>query len=132
SGAARLSGYFRKSSPPHTSRLAVAAAAGERVGNLLERDLPDEFTVAHDLTVLKNGRTSANIDHLVSGPTGVVVVDTKSWAGGTMLRADGTLSDIAKYNSGDSDTADIRAELRNKSVKTLPYIRGPDISVCGA
>src|SRR5699024_4722900 len=76
SGYAGLSGYFGKNFPHNISRLAVGAAAEERVGNLLERDLPDEFTVAHDLTVLKNGRTSANIDHLVSGPTGVVVVDT--------------------------------------------------------
>lgn len=132
SGYAGLSGYFGKNFPHNISRLAVGAAAEERVGLLLERELPDEFTVAHDLTVLKNGRTSANIDHLVSGPTGVVVVDTKSWAGGTMLRADGTLSDIAKYNSGDSDTAEIRAELRNRAVETLLYIRGQITSARGA
>jgi hypothetical protein len=52
-------------------------AAGEiQVGHLLT-NLPDEFCVINDLST-PNG----NIDHVVVGPTGVFVLDTKAWRGG--------------------------------------------------
>lgn len=35
--------------------------------------------VIHDVELLKNGRTSANIDHLGVGPKGIVLIDTKVW-----------------------------------------------------
>lgn len=51
-------------------------AAGEiQVGNLLT-NLPNEFCVINDLST-PNG----NIDHVVVGPTGVFVLDTKAWRG---------------------------------------------------
>jgi hypothetical protein len=51
-------------------------AAGEiHVGNILT-DFPDEFFVINDLTT-----PSGNLDHVVVGPTGVFVLDTKNWRG---------------------------------------------------
>lgn len=52
---------------------------GERVvGELLETDLPDKFLVFNDLHF---PGLKANIDHIVIGPTGVFVLDTKNWRG---------------------------------------------------
>ena len=54
----------------------LRGAAGEnQVGNLLTK-LPDGFCVINDLST-PNG----NIDHVVVGPTGVFVLDTKAWRG---------------------------------------------------
>jgi hypothetical protein len=51
-------------------------AAGEiLVGNILA-DFPDDFCVINDLTT-----PSGNLDHVVIGPTGVFVLDTKNWRG---------------------------------------------------
>jgi hypothetical protein len=60
----------------------LRGAAGEiQVGNLLTK-LPDGFCVINDLST-PNG----NIDHVVVGPTGVFVLDTKAWRG--VVTADG-------------------------------------------
>lgn len=60
---------------------------GERViGELLESDLSDKFHVFNDLHF--PGRR-ANIDHIVVGPTGVFVLDTKNWRGVVEWDADG-------------------------------------------
>jgi hypothetical protein len=51
-------------------------AAGEiHVGNILA-DFPDDFCIVNDLTT-----PFGNLDHVVVGPTGVFVLDTKSWRG---------------------------------------------------
>lgn len=47
--------------------------------------LPDTYTVFHDIACIKpDGRTSANIDHLVIGPSSAIAIDTKIW--GTPLQ----------------------------------------------
>ena len=54
-------------------------AQGERViADVLESELPDEFHVFNDVRL--PGRT-ANIDHLVVGPSGVFVLNTKNSRG---------------------------------------------------
>lgn len=59
-------------------------AAGEvAVGRYLE-SLPEGFEVAHDIEIVKNGTVRANIDHLVAGPAGIWVVDSKHWQGFTV------------------------------------------------
>ena len=74
---------------------------GERVvGELLETDLPDKFHVFNDrhFPGLK-----ANIDHIVIGPTGVFVLDTKNWRGvvewdedGKKILLNGEEQDVAR------------------------------------
>ncbi|MGE0308178.1 MAG: NERD domain-containing protein [Acidimicrobiia bacterium] len=49
--------------------------------------LPPGFVALHDLRV---PRHKANIDHVVIGPTGVWVIDTKTWAG-RLTQGSGTL-----------------------------------------
>ena len=49
------------------------------VGQTLERDLrPLGYDVFHDVVIKKPGRTF-NLDHVLIGPNGVYVVETKAW-----------------------------------------------------
>jgi hypothetical protein len=79
---------------------ADAFAAGGRgetlTGQVLDRLTARRFVVLHDRHW--PGTRRSNIDHLVVGPSGVFVVDTKSWAGtvavgGGMLSCDGEARD---------------------------------------
>lgn len=62
-------------------------AAGERTTAERLALLPSEFVVMHDLHV---PGSRANVDHLVIGPTGVFVVDSKAHSG-TFREGSGTL-----------------------------------------
>lgn len=64
---------------------------GERhVGALLDGLTGAGWVVLHDLHW--PGRPLANLDHVVVGPGGVVVVDAKNWAAAVVVRPDGVLS----------------------------------------
>jgi hypothetical protein len=74
--------------PSEQARTWQRGAQGERrTARLLDRLTRDGFVVFHDLAV--PGNTSANVDHLVIGPTGVFVIDSKQWTGSVHQSADG-------------------------------------------
>ena len=51
---------------------------GERLVTELLEQLPDDYYLVNDLAIEGSG---GNIDHVVVGPCGVVVIETKRWAG---------------------------------------------------
>jgi hypothetical protein len=62
-------------------------AHGERhTARLLDRLTCDGYVVFHDLAVPDS---PANVDHLVIGPSGVFVIDSKQWTGQVHQGADG-------------------------------------------
>jgi hypothetical protein len=62
-------------------------AAGERrTARLLDRLTDDGYVVFHDLAV---PGSPANVDHLVIGPSGVFVIDSKQWSGSVHQGSDG-------------------------------------------
>jgi hypothetical protein len=62
-------------------------AHGERhTARLLDRLTRDGYVVFHDLAVPDS---PANVDHLVIGPTGLFVIDSKQWTGSVHQGADG-------------------------------------------
>jgi len=64
----------------HTTRAWDPGAAGERVvTEKLSELVPRGWFVLHD--VHWPGRPKANLDHVLVGPGGVVVVDAKNWTG---------------------------------------------------
>ena len=71
-------------------------------------ELPAEWTALHD--VRWPGRRFANIDHIVIGPGGIFVVDSKNWSGnltfsGGVLRQNGRSREPAVARCADSALA---------------------------
>jgi Nuclease-related domain len=73
--------------PSEQARTWQRGAHGERhTAHLLQRLQRDGFVVFHDLAV---PGSPANVDHLVIGPTGVFVIDSKQWTGSVQQGGDG-------------------------------------------
>src|SRR5215218_2802372 len=85
---AALVGWRLRFRPSEQARTWQRGAHGERhTARLLGRLHRDGFVVFHDLGV--PGNTSVNVDHLVIGPSGVFVIDSKQWTGTVHQSADG-------------------------------------------
>lgn len=99
--------------PEDARSWAYGALSEERVGKLL--NAMTGFEVSHDLEIIKpNGAVGANIDHLVTGRTGVFMVDTKRWSG-TLCRKGNT---FGTREGGPSE------KYRAKAPDTLRYEAG--------
>jgi Nuclease-related domain len=86
--AAALVGWRLRFRPSEEARTWQRGAQGEqRTARLLDRLTHDGYVVFHDLAV--PGNTSANVDHLVIGPSGVFVIDSKQWTGRVQQGTDG-------------------------------------------
>jgi len=85
---AALASWRLRFRPSEQARSWQRGAHGERhTARLLHRLHRDGFVVFHDLAV--PGNTSANIDHLVIGPSGVFIIDSKQWTGSVLQGGDG-------------------------------------------
>ncbi len=66
----------------------VVGRSGEiQVRGVLARELPDDYVLINGLAL---PRGSGDIDHLVIGPSGVFLLETKTMAGRIVCKADGT------------------------------------------
>jgi Nuclease-related domain len=84
---AALIGWRVRFRPSEQARTWQRGATGERhTARLLRRLARDGFVVFHDLAV---PGSPANVDHLVIGPSGVFVIDSKQWTGQVHQSADG-------------------------------------------
>jgi Nuclease-related domain len=85
--AAVLVGWRLRFRVSEQARTWQCGAQGERhTARLLRRLQGNGFVVFHDLAV---PGSPANVDHLVIGPTGVFVIDSKQWTGSVHQGADG-------------------------------------------
>jgi hypothetical protein len=85
---AALDGWRLRFRPSEHSRAWQRGAAGERqTARLLDRLTRDGYVVFHDLAV--PGNTTANVDHMVIGPSGMFVIDSKQWTGQVHQGSDG-------------------------------------------
>ncbi|MDO5534266.1 MAG: nuclease-related domain-containing protein [Propionibacteriaceae bacterium] len=73
--------------PWDVERWRVGAEAEERTARILST-LPDTWACWHDVTVAGQ---AMNVDHLLQGPPGAVVVDTKAWSGQVTVDQSGRL-----------------------------------------
>jgi hypothetical protein len=62
----------------------IGADGEVRTGRILETLAADGFRILHDRKI--PGARSANIDHIVIGPPGIYVVETKSYKGSLQIR----------------------------------------------
>jgi hypothetical protein len=84
---ATVVGWRLRFRPSEQARTWQRGAAGERrTARLLDRLTRDGYMVFHDLAV---PGSPANVDHLVIGPSGVFVIDSKQWSGSVHQGADG-------------------------------------------
>jgi hypothetical protein len=84
---AALVGWRLRFRPSEQARAWQRGAHGERhTARLLDRLTRDGFVVFHDMAV---PGSDANVDHLVIGPTGLFVIDSKQWTGSVNQSADG-------------------------------------------
>lgn len=108
-------------------------AEGERVvAEILESNLSDEYHVFNDVKF--PGRT-ANIDHLVIGPSGVFVLNTKNWRGivgwaedGKTLLWNGELERKNSAKAAMADALDVRDKIRallNRDIFVKPILVFP-------
>jgi hypothetical protein len=87
--AAGVAGWALRFRPSPQARAWRRGAIGERrTARLLGRLERDGWAVLHDLAV---PASRANIDHLLIGPGGVFVVDSKRYTGRLNLAGDGSL-----------------------------------------
>jgi hypothetical protein len=86
--AAGLAWVLRFRVSPETSAWRRGAAGERRTARLLSRLEGRGWVVLHDLAV---PGSAANIDHLVIGPGGVVVIDSKQYRGRLRLDPSGLL-----------------------------------------
>ena len=84
---AALVGWRLRFRPSEQARSWQRGAHGERgTARLLDRLTREGYVVFHDLAV---PGSPANVDHLVIGPTGLFVIDSKQWTGSVHQSADG-------------------------------------------
>jgi hypothetical protein len=73
--------------PSEQARTWQRGAHGERhTARLLDRLTRDGYVVFHDLAIPDS---PANVDHLVIGPSGAFVIDSKQWTGSVRQGTDG-------------------------------------------
>jgi hypothetical protein len=86
---AALASWRLRFRPSNQARTWQRGAQGERhTARLLDRLGRDGYVVLHDLAMPDS---TANLDHLVLGPSGVFVVDSKQWTGQVHQSSDGLI-----------------------------------------
>jgi hypothetical protein len=86
---AALVGWRLRFRPSTQARAWQRGATGERhTARLLDRLGRDGYVSFHDLAMPDS---PANLDHLVVGPSGVFVIDSKQWTGQVHQSADGLI-----------------------------------------
>jgi hypothetical protein len=108
-------------------------AAGERkTARLLRRLERDGYTSLHDLAV---PGSNANVDHLVIGPSGVVVVDSKQYAGRVHQSLDGRAwhnhAPLARQLEVVAWEADMVARVLGVRVDPLVVVHGAEVAFGG-
>jgi Nuclease-related domain len=87
--AVALVGWRLRFRPSEEARAWQRGAHGQRqTARLLDRLGCDGYRVLHDLAM---PGSPANVDHLVVGPSGVFVIDSKWWTGSVQQSADGLI-----------------------------------------
>lgn len=95
-------------------------AEGEGLTAATLSELPDSYSVFHDLTHPSIG---GNIDHIVVGPTGVFALETKNWRGMVTLSGQGTLTVDGQHDKTQDGKAILGRSLNlKKKIEALSNI----------
>ena len=111
-------------------RIYKGGWAGEKqVDKLLIKKLNDEYYLINDLYLYDGG---GDIDHIVLGPNGVFVLETKNWSGSISCNGD-EWERVGKHNFSSSPSHQVKrnaAKIKN-IIDNSPNLRPLDIWVEG-
>lgn len=100
---------------------SAGALGEEQVADVLDGLAPLGWVVLHD--VAWPGRARANLDHVLIGPGGVLVIDTKNWSGTVTVDATGGLR-----CNGYRKTKEVEAvQAARQSVLAITSTLTPDV-----
>ena len=120
------------SSLPALLRRLYYGAVGEELTARQLRTLPNDFEVAHSITIIDRltGTAVSDIDHLVGTPTGMWVVDSKYWAGITGQNNNTLVVSNTTPNSVHYRRKALTTALNNET-HIAPRTRGVILSLSG-
>jgi hypothetical protein len=106
----------------------LKGARGEEVAARALALLPDTFTVFHGLAAHGAGiltQGGGDLDHVVVGPSGIFVIETKNWAGAITihngeLTCDGSPPSRPPLDQAKSAAAALRSRLRDATGVDTP------------
>jgi len=102
---------------------------GEKaVANALTNGLSDEYYLINGVYLKGRG---GDIDHIVLGPSGVYVLETKNWSGKIICHGDQWQRPGKKVNSSPSLQAKYNTQKVKKLVDTSPDFRGLKVWIEG-
>lgn len=85
-------------------RFAGGARGEEVVSEILEKNLPESYRILNDVTV-QSGLRKAQNDHIVLGPNGIFVIETKAYTGRLTGRAeDDTILQVKTFRGKTTET----------------------------
>ncbi|WP_158616601.1 nuclease-related domain-containing protein [Corallococcus sp. CA054B] len=96
----------------------------EHVGALLAKLVPHGWAVEHDVKI---GRRGANVDHLVIGPPGVYLIETKLvsadvWVDGDVIKVGGFSKDYV--DKLEADVLHVREKLLAVTKRRRLWVQG--------
>jgi Nuclease-related domain len=129
--AAGLGWLLRFRSSPDTMAWRRGAAGERRTARLLAPLERHGWAVLHDLAI---PNSPANIDHLVIGPGGVVVIDSKQYRGQLRVDRDGMvwhgrhlLASALRKTLWEADQADEVLDIADLTVAAIVAVHGASI-----
>jgi hypothetical protein len=99
--------------PNSVTAWQIGADGEVRTGRLLESLEADGFRVLHDRKI--PGARTANIDHIVIGPPGIYVIETKSYSGSLQIRG-GEVFVAGRRKNGWIDEVNREAEAVRRAL----------------
>lgn len=107
--------------PSATAAWGAGAEGEQRTGGALEQLKAEGFVILHDRAI---PGSSANIDHIVIGPPGIAVVETKSYRG--RLRVRGGEVYVNGYRRTDKTVGEVVVEAAavSRVLRGVPQRRG--------
>jgi hypothetical protein len=102
-----------------TTRNVSAGRRGElHISDKFEKGLDDDHYIINDID-LRFGRIKSQIDHMIIGPKGIFVIETKSWAGHLC----GNETDNTwKQTKFDKQGKEIKIDLKNPIVQNKQHM----------
>jgi len=122
-----LAVWWRWRASATTVALLRAGAEGEQeVASILD-GLPAGFVVLHDIMVPTRSGHSTEVDHLVLGPTGVWILETKRW-GGVLTPGEDVWVQVGRYGRKAHPSPVVQLRRAERAVANRLKLRSDQVT----